>query len=99
VVIQEHPTEPRFGLDVGTDLGTASHLVIGANPPPGVVPPPECRWGANAAHMAGITRRLPVRAAIHASRLVAQTAPPSPRERAGLVTPLSVDAAIAGGTR
>ena len=28
VVFQEHPTEPRFGLDVGTPLGNASHLTV-----------------------------------------------------------------------
>ncbi len=167
VVIQEHPTEPRFGLDVGTPLGNASHLAvgcdlrlmssvkdvsgmpttgknliivaavdnvlhfrifdldgklvldteekrlaeqarqiedlrkqleslwppheltesergsvittvtsivghtlaIGANPPAGL-PLKGRTWGKNAAEMAGITRRLPVRIAIHASRLI-----------------------------
>jgi hypothetical protein len=99
VVIQEHPTEPRFGLDVGINLGTASHLVVGARPPSGVALPPGCTWGANAAHMAGITRRLPVRIAIHASRLIAQAQQSLPGVAAGNAPPLSVDAAIAGGTR
>ena len=38
VVIQEHPTEPRFGVDASVDdaLGTASHLAIGTQPPAGV---------------------------------------------------------------
>lgn len=70
VVIQEHPTEPRFGLDVGIALGNASHLAVGANPPAGL--PLNGRvWGKNAAEMAGITRRLAVRLAIHASLLIA----------------------------
>jgi hypothetical protein len=69
VVIQEHPTEPRFGLDVGTPLGNASHLAVGANPPAGLLLNGRT-WGKNAAEMAGITRRLPVRIAIHASRLI-----------------------------
>jgi hypothetical protein len=73
VVIQEHPTEPRFGLDasVSTTLGaTKSHLAIGTAPPAGV--PLKGRiWGRNSAHMAEITRRLPVRITIHASQLVA----------------------------
>jgi hypothetical protein len=70
VVIQEHPTEPRFGLDVGIALGDASHLAVGAHPPAGL--PLNGRvWGKNAAEMAGITRRLPVRLAIHASLLIA----------------------------
>ena len=68
VVIQEHPTEPRFGLDVGS--------LAGQRQPPGVGTHGRrracrsngaARWGRNAAHMAGITRRLPVRVAIHAS--------------------------------
>jgi hypothetical protein len=73
VVIQEHPTEPRFGLDasVSTTLGaTKSHLAIGTAPPAGV-PLKGRTWGRNSAHMAEITRRLPVRITIHASQLVA----------------------------
>lgn len=73
VVIQEHPTEPRFGLDaaVTTTLGaTKSHLAIGTQPPAGV-PLKGRAWGRNSAHMAEITRRLPVRITIHASQLVA----------------------------
>jgi hypothetical protein len=69
VVIQEHPTEPRFGLDVGTPIGNASHLAIGTQPPAGL-PLKGHTWGKNSAHMAAITRRSPVRIAIHASQLV-----------------------------
>lgn len=69
VVIQEHPTAPRFGLDAGVNLGGASHLVLGTTPPAGV-PLNGRRWAANAAEMAAITRRLPARIAIHASRLL-----------------------------
>ncbi len=71
VVIQEHPTEPRFGLDVDVTatLGSASHLVITPTPPP-VIDLRGRTWNTNAAEMAGITRRLPVRVAIHASRLI-----------------------------
>jgi hypothetical protein len=72
VVIQEHPTEPRFGLDaaVTAALGTKSHLPIGTQAPAGV-PLKGKTWGRNSAHMAEITRRLPVRITIHASQLVA----------------------------
>jgi hypothetical protein len=73
LVIQEHPTEPRFGLDVPVvnALGTTkSHLTIGTTPPAGV-PLKGRTWGKNSAHMAEITRRLPVRITIHASELVA----------------------------
>ena len=74
VVIQEHPTEPRFGLDddpvVATALANKSHLPVGTQPPAGV-PLKGRTWGKNSAHMAEITRRLPVRITIHASQLVA----------------------------
>jgi hypothetical protein len=69
LVIQEHPTEPRFGLDDGVSLGGASHLAVSADPPAGL-PLGGHSWGGNAAEMAAITRRLPVRIAIHAARLV-----------------------------
>jgi hypothetical protein len=69
IVIQEHPTAPRFGLDVGTPTGGVSHLGIAAGPPAGL-PPGGLQWGRNSAHMAGITRQLPVRVAIHASLFV-----------------------------
>lgn len=70
IVIQEHPTEPRFGLAVGTPAGSGTHVGLAAGPPSGVVPG-TLQWGRNAAHMAGILRRLPVRIAIHASLFVA----------------------------
>ncbi len=70
IVIAEHPTEPRFGLDVGTDTGGASHLGVAGGPPPGLVPGPGLTWGRNAAHMAGVVRQLPVRIALHASRFI-----------------------------
>jgi hypothetical protein len=60
VVIQEHPTEPRFGLDADFPRGGASHLAVAAGGPA----------ARNAAEMAARTRRLPVRIAIHAARLM-----------------------------
>jgi hypothetical protein len=73
VVIQEHPTEPRFGLDVAiaATLTNKSHLPIGTQPPAGM-PLKGRSWGKNSAHLAEITRRLPVRITIHASQLVAR---------------------------
>ena len=73
VVIQEHPTEPRFGLDVAVaaTLTNKSHVPLGAQPPAGM-PLKGRSWGKNSAHMAEITRRLPVRITIHASQLVAR---------------------------
>jgi len=71
IVIQEHPTEPRFGLDVDTPATAGTHVSVAAGPPSGVATGP-LQWGRNAAHMAGIVRQQPVRIAIHASKFVAQ---------------------------
>ena len=73
LVIQQHPTEPRFGLHTGASAGNISHLSISAGAPAGQ-PLNGLEWGSNAAHMAGITRRLPVRLAIHASQFLSPTA-------------------------
>jgi hypothetical protein len=54
IVIQEHPSAPRFGVEVGTDNGTATH-----------VPPPK----ENAALTAHQTRQMPVRITIPATVL------------------------------
>jgi len=70
LVIQEHPTEPRFGVDVAVSLGGATHLSVSAPPPAGIPIEAGLVWATNSAHMAGITRRRPVRIAIHASRLL-----------------------------
>jgi hypothetical protein len=50
VVIQQHPTEPRFGIDAGVSVGTASHLSIAAGKPAQVPLPPKLTWGFNGAH-------------------------------------------------
>ena len=71
IVIQEHPTEPRFGLDVDTPATAGTHVSVAAGPPSGVATGP-LQWGRNAAHVAGIVRQQPVRIAIHASKFVAQ---------------------------
>lgn len=68
-VIQQQPTEPRFGFDVEIDFGTATHVPLAA-PPAGHVLPAGTRWAFNAAHMAQITRQQPVRVAIHAAELI-----------------------------
>ena len=96
-VLQQQPTEPRFGLDddpfgpgeSGTvptlktwndlnwghiassaeALNRLSHLrVTGTSLTP--TQPVKGIWGRNAAHMAQITKQLPVRVAIHASELL-----------------------------
>ena len=72
-VIQQQPTEPRFGFDVEIDFGQATHVPLSA-PPAGHTLPPKTTWAFNSAHMAQITRQQPVRVAIHASELI-KTAP------------------------
>jgi hypothetical protein len=69
LVIQQHPTEPRFGLHTGVAPGNASHLSVAAGAPVGQ-PLNGLQWGLNAAHMAGILRRLPVRLAIATSQFL-----------------------------
>jgi len=71
VVIQEHAGEPRFGLDAGTAPAGAAWLDATA-PAPATLPTGGLTWGRNAAHVAGMLRRRPVRIAFHASRLVAR---------------------------
>ena len=66
VVIQEHPTEPRFGLHPGVSAGNVSHVPVGTAPPKDQ-PTNGLIWGRNAAHMGGIVRRIPFLFAIHAS--------------------------------
>ena len=70
VVIQEHPTEPRFGIDDGSQPAGTNHLAVGTALPKGVPHNPDYTWGASAAHIAGLTRRQPVRLLIHASELL-----------------------------
>ena len=69
VIIQEHPTEARFGIDDGINQDGASHLVVGPKAPDGI-DLQGGNWNTHAAEMARITRRLPARVAIHASRLI-----------------------------
>jgi hypothetical protein len=68
-VIQQQPTEPRFGFDVEIDFAGATHVPLTA-PPAGHALPANTTWAHNAAHMARITRQQPVRVAIHASELI-----------------------------
>jgi hypothetical protein len=55
IVIQEHPSAPRFGIEVGTDTGTATH----------VAPP-----GQNSADTAQRVRQTPVRITLPTSILL-----------------------------
>jgi hypothetical protein len=71
LIIQEHPTEPRFGVDTDIPPIGTSHLAIGTGPPAGHGIA-QLSWGRNSAHIAGAMRQLPVRIAIHASQFVAR---------------------------
>ncbi|MGH8719934.1 MAG: hypothetical protein ACREV0_13515, partial [Burkholderiales bacterium] len=73
-VIQQQPTEPRFGFDVEIAFGDATHVPLSA-PPSGHDIPAGTQWARNGAHMARITQQQPVRVAIHASELITKTAP------------------------
>jgi hypothetical protein len=71
IVIQQQPTEPQFGLDAGTAPAGHTYLPTASGAPAGI----DLRgfqWRQNSAHMAGITRRLPVRIAIHGSKFIAK---------------------------
>jgi hypothetical protein len=70
IVIQEQPTEPRFGVDVGTPTGEGTHLKVSAGAPEPTAVTGSLQWGQNGAHMAAILRQQPVRIAIHASRFL-----------------------------
>jgi hypothetical protein len=72
VVIQEHPTAPRFGLTVSLPATTV-YVNANAATPTGLSAPPGLVWGSNAAHTAGIVRRPPVRLAIHTSLLISSS--------------------------
>ena len=69
-VIQQQPTEPRFGFDVEIGFGAATHVDLEV-PPAGHALPAGTSWGMNSAHMAQALRQQPVRVAIHASELIA----------------------------
>ena len=73
-VIQQQPTEPRFGFDVDIAFGEATQVPLAA-PPAGHTIPSGTTWAFNSAHMAQITRQQPVRVAIHASELIKAAQP------------------------
>jgi len=88
-VIQQQPTEPRFGFDVEIDFGQAAHVPLAAAPS-GHTLPAGTTWAFNAAHMAQITRQQPVRVAIHASELIRaapDAKPPTPTTTQPVVGP------------
>jgi hypothetical protein len=84
VVIQEHPTAPRFGLQNGATIPAGTtHVAIGKGAPTGQQTL-GLTWGLNSATTAAIVRHRPTRLAIHASLFLAPqaaavaAAPPPP---------------------
>ena len=99
-VLQQQPTEPRFGLDeapylegktdvpelatwndlnwahLAPDEATLKELGFVSVSKLNLVPTSQVKgiWGRNSAHMAYITRQLPVRVAIHATELLRREA-------------------------
>jgi hypothetical protein len=68
-IIQEQPTEPRFGFDKPEDFGARTHVSVALPPPASLTIKPPVEWRKNSAHMAIITRQQPVRIAIHATQM------------------------------
>jgi hypothetical protein len=69
-IIQEQPTEPRFGFDEDVSFGTRTHASVAEPPPASLKLPPGAVWRKNSAHMACIARQQPVRIAIHATQMI-----------------------------
>lgn len=80
-VLQQQPTEPRFGFDEQVDFGGAGHVSVNRRPT-GMTLPATTPWASNAARLAQLIRQQPVRVLIHASELLpppaAAPAPPPP---------------------
>ena len=93
VVIQEHPTEPRFGLDAAVDerIGRQEPSCRSARSRRRACRSRGAPGAANSAHMAEITRRLPVRITIHASQLVSRTDPVRLPERRHATSEIRLD--------
>lgn len=74
-VLQQHPTQPRFGLEVDSQGTSASwkcflsgFATVAAQSAPAKSLPPG--WGSDAATMASMTYRNPVQVAIHADLIL-----------------------------
>lgn len=75
-VLQQQPTEPRFGFDEPVQFGTASHVSVNRRPT-GMTLPATTPWTAHAGALAQLIRQLPVRVLIHASELLPALPPPT----------------------
>jgi hypothetical protein len=87
VVIQEHPTAPRFGLQSTATLPVGTtHVPIGNSAPSGQGTL-GLTWGLNSATTAAIVRHRPTRLAIHASQFLAASVPVIPPAPAPITSP------------
>lgn len=68
-VLQQQPTEPRFGIDAPPVAGAGSHVRLDRNPD-GAPLPAATPWAMHAGQAAKQLRQLPVRVLIHASELL-----------------------------
>jgi hypothetical protein len=68
-VLQQQPTEPRFGFDEQVDFAGAGHVSVNQRPS-GMALPSTTPWVGNAAQLAQLIRQQPVRVLIHASELL-----------------------------
>ncbi|WP_127995698.1 hypothetical protein [Piscinibacter defluvii] len=68
-VLQQQPTEPRFGVDAPPATGAGSHLRLDLNPD-GSPRPAATPWAVHAGQAARALLQLPVRVLIHASELL-----------------------------
>lgn len=68
-VLQQQPTEPRFGIDGPPVPGAGSHVRLD-QAPDGAPLPGATPWAAHAGQAAQQLRQLPVRVLIHASELL-----------------------------
>lgn len=77
-VLEQHPTQPRFGLESDGSVGSwqcfpnGFATVAPQAAPPGSPPLPSlpAGWGSDSATMASLTFRQPVRVAIHADLML-----------------------------
>jgi hypothetical protein len=74
-VLQQHPTQPRFGLETQSpgplwQSFPGGFATVAAPLASSGLPTPPTGWGSDAATMASMTFRQPVRIAIHADLML-----------------------------
>lgn len=68
-VLQQQPTEPRFGIDDPPVAGAGTHVRLDRRPDGAPLPAGQ-PWATQAGQAAQVLRQLPVRVLIHASELL-----------------------------